>query len=198
MNTFYLIRHGNKERERGDPSLTDSGKNQASKTGKYLKDKNIKVIFSSPSQRTKETAQEINKILKIEINFNDALVERANFGDVENQDFPEFLEEWYEASQKRNIEVHGRPSSFQKGEDVKKLILKLSKKYENKSIVLVTHGGSIGDFARNEFGDEKIEKITKKEAYKADESIGECSITKISVENNKFNLINFADTTHLT
>jgi len=192
MNIFYLIRHGQKIKEKGDPGLTDTGKGQAGKIGKYLKNKNIIAIFCSPFKRTKETAQEIKKILNVEITFDERLRERANWGDVENQPFEEFLKEWYEASQKRYIKVHGRPSSFGKGEEVKKLILELNKKYKDKNIVLVTHGGAIGDFVRNEFGDKKVEEITKTPAYKIDESIKECSITKIIVENEKILLGYFA------
>jgi len=39
MNTFYLIRHGQKVSEAGDPGLTELGKEQARKTAKFLKDK---------------------------------------------------------------------------------------------------------------------------------------------------------------
>ena len=41
MNTFYLIRHGQKVRHAGDPELTDLGKDQALKTGEYFNNKNI-------------------------------------------------------------------------------------------------------------------------------------------------------------
>ena len=56
MNTFYLIRHGQKNKNIGNPGLTDLGKKQAKLTGQYLSSFKIDKIFNSPSKRTLETA----------------------------------------------------------------------------------------------------------------------------------------------
>lgn len=189
MNTLYLIRHGQKEKTKGDPGLTELGTEQAIKVGEYLKDKNITIIYSSTHKRTQETARYLNHTLHLEIRLTDDLRERANWGDVENQDFNEFVKEWYEASEKRHLSVHNRPSSFQAGERLKKFILSLDKKYKNRNIVLVTHGGLIADFLRNEFGDKYFEDIFQKPAYKLDENIKECSITTISIDKTKIKLL---------
>jgi len=91
MNIFYLIRHGQKVAEAGDPGLTEIGKEQAGKTAEFLKDKNISKIYSSTYKRTKETTEIIKNTLKVEIKFDDRLRERMNWGSISNQTLEEFL-----------------------------------------------------------------------------------------------------------
>lgn len=197
MTTFYLIRHGQKEKIKGDPFLTDLGKEQAEKTGIYLKDKNIKAVYSSNYNRTQETSQIINKFLKVEIVFDEKLRERANWGDVENQSFDVFLTEWYEASKNRWLSKYGRTTSNLAGENLRNLIINLSKKYNDSDIVIVTHGGVIADFLRNVLSPKFIQNLIKDDPYLLDSYIKECSVTKILFNNNKFDLINFASIEHL-
>jgi len=45
MNTFYLIRHGEKVGEAGNSELTEKGKIQAKKTAKFLADKKVVKIL---------------------------------------------------------------------------------------------------------------------------------------------------------
>ncbi|KKP56695.1 MAG: Phosphoglycerate mutase [Microgenomates group bacterium GW2011_GWD1_33_9] len=197
MTTFYLIRHGQKEKIKGDPFLTDLGKEQAEKTGVYLEDKNIKAVYSSNYNRTKETSQIINKFLKVEITFDEKLRERANWGDVENQPFDEFLTEWYEASKNRWLSKHERTTSHLAGENLRNLIISLSKKYNDSDIVIVIHGGVIADFLRNVLSPKFIQNLIKDDPYLLDSYIKECSITKITLNDDKFDLIEFASLKHL-
>jgi len=197
MNIFYLIRHGQKEKIKGDPFLTTLGKEQAEKTGAFLKDKNVKTIYSSNYNRTKETSQIINQFLQVEIVFDEKLRERANWGDVENQEFDEFLKEWYEDSKNRWSSKHERTTSFQSGENLKNLMINLSKKYNNSNVVIVTHGGVIADFLRNIFSAKYIQQLIKDDPYLLDSYIKECSITKITLNDDKFDLIEFASLKHL-
>ncbi|HCR36180.1 TPA: hypothetical protein DIU22_04015 [Candidatus Woesebacteria bacterium] len=197
MNIFYLIRHGQKEKIKGDPFLTTLGKEQAEKTGAFLKDKNVKTIYSSNYNRTTETSQIINQSLQVEIVFDEKLRERANWGDVENQEFDEFLKEWYEDSKNRWSSKHERTTSFQSGENLKNLMINLSKKYNNSNVVIVTHGGVIADFLRNIFSAKYIQQLIKDDPYLLDSYIKECSITKITLNDDKFDLIEFASLKHL-
>lgn len=197
MTTFYLIRHGQKEKIKGDPLLTDLGKEQAEKTGVYLRDKNIKTIYSSTYNRTIETSQIINKFLKVEIIFDEKLRERANWGDVEDQSFDEFLTEWYEASKNRWLSKYGRISSHIAGENLKNLITNLSQKYKDSNFVIVSHGGVIADFLRNVFSPKFIQNLIKDDPYLLDSYIKECSVTKVLFNNNKFEFIDFVNQKHL-
>lgn len=94
MNTFYLIRHGQKVSQAGDPGLTELGKEQARKTGDFLKGFNISKIYSSTFARTKETAEIVEGVLDVEITFDDRLRERMNWGSILNQSLESFLKEW--------------------------------------------------------------------------------------------------------
>ena len=75
---LFLVRHGlssfNKKgliQGRIDESyLTDEGFNQAKLTGNILKEINFDQIYSSPLQRAADTAKEIEKCLKENININ--------------------------------------------------------------------------------------------------------------------------------
>jgi broad specificity phosphatase PhoE len=66
-------------------------------------------------------------------------------------------------------------------------------------VVLVTHGGVIGDFLRNLFGDEKLQDILKEFAYlhPGDYRVRECSLTVIEFEDRTPTLKLLASTAHL-
>lgn len=95
MPIIYLVRHGEKEAEPGDPGLTIEGRKQAHLAALYLAKQNIGYIFSSPAKRAKETAEIINTELKLPlISINNTLKERLNWGDVAGQSFASFMKEW--------------------------------------------------------------------------------------------------------
>jgi len=88
IKDIYLIRHGETQynaesKSQGsevDIPLNDNGKEQATKTGRYLqKHNNIDLIISSPRCRTKMTAEIIAKEINYpvsEIKYDDNLIER--------------------------------------------------------------------------------------------------------------------------
>ena len=87
---IYLIRHGetneNKETKlmgRSHGVLSDKGKHQARLTGDALRDKNFRIIYSSPLDRCFDTAQIINEFLQKDIIKDDLLIER-DFGELTN------------------------------------------------------------------------------------------------------------------
>jgi len=72
--TFYFIRHGettwnrlNRFQGHTDVPLSDNGRAQAHQRGKELLDFGIEAIFCSPLSRAKETAQALNKDLKVRL-----------------------------------------------------------------------------------------------------------------------------------
>lgn len=90
---IYLIRHGETEwnklkkiqGQEADIPLCDCGRNQAKKTGLYLRDFRIKSkpfdrIISSPLERAKETAEIIGNIVdyKKDIEYDNVLMERIH------------------------------------------------------------------------------------------------------------------------
>jgi phosphohistidine phosphatase SixA len=71
--TIYISRHAEKEiSENKDPSLTKEGKERAEKLSLYLKDKKLKLIFSTNTIRTKKTAEPTAQIFNSTISIYDA------------------------------------------------------------------------------------------------------------------------------
>ena len=84
---IYLIRHGEttgdiENRYGGDydDHLSATGKVQCEGLVQKLKNKNIEIIYHSPRIRAKETAEILNKSLKVNIEPVTDLRERNNYG----------------------------------------------------------------------------------------------------------------------
>ena len=197
MNNFYLIRHGQKVGEAGDPGLTELGKEQARKTAIFLQDKKISKIYSSTYKRTKETAEIINNTLKVEIKFDNRLRERMNWGSIPNQNLEEFLKEWEYSNFHREFRPKAGISSSQSGKDAQDVINKISESLPDKNILLVTHGGVICDLLRNIFSDDELRKLKPDFREKLDKLIKECSITTLIKDSDKFYLKEIGVVDHL-
>lgn len=195
MTTFYLLRHGVKETVQGDPPLSELGVKQAEVTAKFLKDFSIKAIYASPLHRTFQTAQVCANVLGLQIVTDDRLKERMNWGDKDGETFEEFLEEWEKASRDRHYKpAHGN-SSFDTGERFTDFLLEVGKKSLGKEILVVTHGGAIGDFLLNTFTDLTLTSSSKGATYV---KILECSITTVNLENKNFTLKDVGSVNHLS
>lgn len=197
MNTFYLIRHGQKVLKAGDPGLTELGQKQAEKTAIYLQTKNISKIISSPYKRTRETAEIINNILKLNIKFDDRLKERMNWGSVPNQTLKELLEEWEYSNLHREFEPKAGISSLKCGQNAYKVIEETAVSFPNSNIAVITHGGTICDLLRNVFSTEELRTYRKDFPEKLDSLIGECSITTLIKDSDKFYLEKIGAVGHL-
>lgn len=194
MGTFYLIRHGQKLSELGDPGLTESGFEQARETGEYLTQFPITKIISSPFRRTTETANVIGEVLQSEPIFDEKLVERANWDQTkEKLTYHEFAADWIRATHDREYVMKIGDSSRQTGKRVEKVVHELDKPKQH--IALVTHGGTIADYLRNVFGDSSIAALLKYyEGIGKDYEIMNCSITIVSFNPEpKLELLNYTD-----
>ncbi len=197
MNTYYLIRHGQKVGEAGDPGLTELGKEQAEKIANYLKDKNISKIISSTYKRAGETAEIINKTLNVGIKFDDRLRERMNWGSIPNQSIEEFLKEWEYSNIRREYKPKAGISSLQSGKDAFNVISEISTSFPDSNNAVVTHGGVICDLLRNLFPDDKLREFKQDFPEKLDKLIGECSITTLIKDSDKFSLKEIGTIDHL-
>lgn len=87
---FYIFRHGEstynalgKIQGRTNASeLTEKGKEQAEKAGRFLADKNIEIIYASPLKRACQTAEIVNKFLNVPIEKDERFIE-VNVGVIE-------------------------------------------------------------------------------------------------------------------
>jgi broad specificity phosphatase PhoE len=195
---LYLIRHGEKAKQSGDPPLSELGNKQAQLTAICLKSLPITKIVASPSLRTKQTALHIANQLGLNLEINDLLQERANWGDNPKQPFNDFLSIWKRASKERNWQPPIGDSSIQSGKRLEKFIID-SLMYKDEHLAVITHGGIISDFLRNVFTDDTQNQQIGNFDFTLDSFIKECSITEVQVNliDSKIQLITFADTSHL-
>lgn len=195
---FYIIRHGDKVRNPGDPPLSELGNLQAQKAAKHLQGLPISRIVASPILRTQQTAKHIADMLGLAYGTNDLLKERVNWGDDPNQTFEDFLSMWTKASQDRHWQPPVGDSSVSAGKRLEKVISDMLSN-EDEHVVLVTHGGIITDFLRNAFVNEELNQFISDFESTLDENIKECSITIVEADPNnpKLKLVELACIDHL-
>ena len=82
MKQLYFVRHGQTEwnaiqRMQGqwNSDLSETGKQQADVNGRLLSTLNIESMFVSPLERTRQTAEIINRHLKLTPNYDDRIME---------------------------------------------------------------------------------------------------------------------------
>src|SRR5258706_3010578 len=196
MNTYYLIRHGLKTSQAGDPDLTKEGRIQAEKTAKYLQAIGVSKIISSTYKRTLETANIIDHVLCVGIEQDDMLRERMDWGSARCQTLEDFLKEWEYSDLNRHFKPKAGKSSFEAGGEVLGLLKKISKNLitNNNNIAIITHGGVVIDLLRNLFPDSEIEK---RKPGIINGKVEECSITVLEQKGDTFILKSLASTEHL-
>lgn len=144
--SIYVVRHGEtklnllkKIQGRIDEPLNDTGKMQAIEARKKLLDVNIDLIICSPLLRAKETANIINENRNIPIIYDDKIIERGfgelEGGSIQQVDFNSYWD-YYKNLQDNNIE-----SMHQLFDRVYLFLENIINKYENKNILIVSHGG---------------------------------------------------------
>lgn len=150
MKTIYCVRHAESEgnisviRHDATSPLSETGKKQAKLIAKRFENISIDKIFASPYERTKHTAQEINKVLKKPIEFYDSIVEisRPSFMVGKEKDSKEVLEVMDQIRDNFN-NPEWRHSDEETFQDLKSRGLKVLKFLEvqpEEKILLVSHG----------------------------------------------------------
>jgi|SRR3989339_1976013 len=148
---IYFVRHGETEsnaqgvRQGPEGSLTQRGREQALATAKrFPKQKGSpQIIFSSPFQRTKETAEIIGRELNLKIKYLDLLKERKNpteilghwSGDREVRAITDLIDKSYHED---NLRVSDEENFVDLKKRAKKL-LSFTKHRWQKRIIMVTH-----------------------------------------------------------
>lgn len=165
-NKYYILRHGEALSnarnivscwpEKFKNPLTLEGRKMAEDAAKKLKNKKIDLIFTSPLLRAKETAEIVNKALKIKIRIDKRLKEIC-FGIFNSKASAEF-EECFENTEERINNGAPRGESYK---DVLERMIDFLKtterKYKKKNILIVSHQaplflleGYIKDFSLSE------------------------------------------------
>lgn len=182
---IYLVRHGEKVPEKGNPGLTPKGKNQVKALGKFFKTKKIDKIISSPLRRAIETSKIISSEINLPYSVDSGLKERLSFGDVKDQTYPEYLKLIRNSSLYRDLILPNGESSMSVGKKIEETIRGIDKKY--KRVIVVAHGGSISDFLRNIFSEKIL--VKKSQAYYAKLEVQSASITQITFTETGFKLV---------
>ena len=149
-NTYLVLRHGESEAmmlgivssEHDSYPLTEKGKKEIENAAKKLKDKKIDLIFSSPILRAKESAEISGRALGIEAKIADELSE-TNFGILSGKPVA-----GYHQLCSAPIDYFTKaPMGGENLNDVKRrvarLMRRLEKEYEGKTILLVSHNDPI-------------------------------------------------------
>lgn len=150
---FILVRHGktsaNHERRFAgstDVELTDEGREQARALARRLRSVRIDVIFSSPLTRCLQTAEPITEMTGRKPVVCDDIHE-CRFGDWENLTAEEILERSSDGLQRwladETVAPPNGESWNQLGERVTKWWDDAAARYENRTVLAVTHGGPI-------------------------------------------------------
>jgi len=147
MNKIYIVRHGKTDwnelgllQGKTDIELNKEGIKQAIELREKIDLSNIDVCICSPLKRTKQTAEIIIQN-RMPIQYDDMLVERC-FGDYEGKpiDFSLIGEQWDYKKNDSSCNIESLQDCLARA---KKFVDKINKEYDNKNILIVSHGGFI-------------------------------------------------------
>ncbi len=152
MTITYLVQHGEKERLPGDPGLTEPGRQQAMRTGQWLRDLGVRALWTSPMRRARETAECIASVTGLAVQPDARLRERLNWdGD---RPFEAFLALWARTTQDRDLVPEGGQSSRQAAARLQAFLTDM--RGLPGPAAAVTHGGITVDLLRNLLGDDAL------------------------------------------
>ena len=141
---IYVIRHGqtdcNKNHKfngRYDEDINEEGIKQAKELSHQIKKLDIDLIICSPMIRTKHTCELIN-INNISVIYDDRLIERDN-GILTNKDYGDYLSKEY-YNYYSTVYIDGMETLPELFKRVHSFIDEIKDKFNNKNILLVTHG----------------------------------------------------------
>jgi broad specificity phosphatase PhoE len=188
---IFFIRHGETtgdvENLYGgayDDHLTLKGQEQSETLADYLKNKGIKIIFSSSLIRAQETSKILSKHIGCEILLEASLKERNQYGvfsgmnkDEVKQKYPEQVEL---LTDKLNT-IEGAESYEDFSKRVSEAFYRITNSSEYKSIAIVSHGGPLRVLFRD---------ILK---WGELEDIGDCAFVELEKNDNNFRLIDSAN-----
>ena len=202
ITKLILLRHGESENNiknikagqfDGYP-LTQKGTKQVIDAVKILKKEEIDIMISSPILRTKQTADIVNNVLKIE-RIEDNRIKEYDFGSwnghSNNDQFckeDELYKEYRKLTndrEKYNFKFGGDGESRQDVEDrIRKFMEEVIEKYAGKNILIVGHGGINAMFHR------VIKEVSIKDTYKYEFFLDNAKKNIFYVDENKkeFNL----------
>ncbi|MEO6795084.1 MAG: bifunctional RNase H/acid phosphatase [Mycobacterium sp.] len=140
---LLLLRHGQTELSvqrrysgRGNPALTDTGRQQADAAARYLAQRGgIAAVISSPLQRCRETATAAAKLLRLDVTVDEDLTE-TDFGAWEGLTFAEAAQRDPELHRRWLKDSSTNPPGGESFDAVQKRVL------QARDRVIAEHGGT--------------------------------------------------------
>lgn len=144
MNKLYIVRHGKTDwnikgliQGSTDISLNENGIKETKELANNIDLSKIDICICSPLKRTRETANILVEN-KIPIIYDDLIIERS-FGDLEgkNIDFDLIAKQWDYKLNYSDNNIESIKDCLMRAE---KFLNKLRKEYNNKNILIISHG----------------------------------------------------------
>ena len=142
---IYVIRHGETDSNLKNivggikEDLNENGIKQAEKVREEIANLNIDLIICSPANRTKHTCNIINKN-NIPVIFDERLIER-DVGIYENKDWNNIdRKEFWNYFSTKYTGLETMKSVYKR---IAECLDEVKEKYSDKTILLVTHGGTL-------------------------------------------------------
>jgi broad specificity phosphatase PhoE len=183
MTLIYLVQHGEKEPGPGDPGLTDTGREQAGRTARWLHPLGLTAVYSSPQRRAWETGQIIASVSGLRLRHDVRLRERMNWDD--GQVFEAFMAEWARSARERDYVPSCGDSSRRAGERLRAFLLDVAA--EPGPVAAATHGGVTVDLLRTLLGDRALPRGLLSEGVPA------CAVTTV----HDLDVVKIASVSHL-
>ena len=152
MALAYLVQHGEKEPTPGDPGLTPAGRQQASRTGRWLHGRGAHALYTSPMRRARETADHIASVAGLAVQPDARLAERLNWDG--SQPYEAFLALWARTTEDRDFIPPGGESSRQAAARLQAFLAGLPGMPGPAAVV--THGGITTDLLRDLLGEDSL------------------------------------------
>jgi broad specificity phosphatase PhoE len=200
MSKIILVRHGEtikniqgKIHKFGDPEiLTNKGIVQIEKTAEELKKYTPDTLYCSGEKRARQSAEIISHILNIPLQRIKGLEER-NWGDFVNLSFQDIKQKTGMENMDFETRYTFHPPNGESWKEVEMRLLnalnEILSKNKDKTIVLITHGGSIRTLMPTLLG------VDKTESYKYDPD--NASISVFNYSKGKFTKEIYNNTNHL-
>jgi broad specificity phosphatase PhoE len=152
VTLVYLVQHADKQRSPGDPGLTQHGREQATRTGRWLAGQDITALWTSPLRRAQQTAGHIAAATRLTAHRDARLAERLNWDGSIPLDA--FLAVWARTSHDRDLVPAGGQSARHAGDRLQDFLASLQ--HQPGPVAAVTHGGVTIELLRNLLGDDGL------------------------------------------
>ncbi len=151
-----IVQHADKQREPGDPGLSELGHAQADRVARQLATAGVVALYASPQRRARETAAPIAVAVGLAVSIDERLSERMNWDGPNHQSAEVFLAEWERTVADRHYVPFNGDSSSAAAARFQRFLDEVDRRHRPGPIAVVSHGGVTTDLLRDLVGDEVL------------------------------------------